>query len=219
MTLVTFTLIRHAESKANASQENKIGGHNIETQLTERGKAQSEALGNYFMKNGVVFTAAYSSTAVRAKKTAEICFSKMGSELAVSIDDRLLEQSPGDWEGQSRDIYERKDVRLALDTDNWTYIPGDNIKGESQYMVAIRMKSWIKEKVAESMKKDIAQHIAVFTHGLAIKFLLAELLDLDRPTAYGKANPIENASITQLCYSDGELVTPLNMRNYKEHLM
>ncbi len=75
-------------------------------------------------------------------------------------------------------------------------------------MVAIRMKSWIKEKIAESMKKDRAQHIAVFTHGLAIKFLLAELLNLDRPTAYGKANLIENASITQLCYSDGELVTP-----------
>lgn len=219
MSRITFTLVRHAESAANVDSANKIGGHNIEAQLTEKGVKQAEALGNYFLRKGVMFTAAYSSTACRTQKTAELCFKQIGCQLPLCIDPLLLEQDAGGWAGQSRDIYKRSDVRIALDTDNWNYIPGDNLPGESQKMVAERMKFWIGKKVAQLTAAGEDQHIVVFTHGLAIKFLLAELLDLDRPTAYSDVkNPVHNASITQLCFQDGKLTLPLAKRNYTKHL-
>ena len=223
MGLVTVTLIRHAESEANADvkKENKIGGHNLQAKLTKKGEEQAEALGNYFRKKGVQFTEAYSSTAVRTQMTAELCFKQMGIQLPLTTDDQLSEQSAGGWEGQSRDIYNRKDVRLALDTDNWSYIPGDDKPGESQKMVSERIKRWVDNKMArcQAEDKDKNHHIVVFTHGGAIKFLLAELLDLHRPTAYTEAaNPTANTSITQLCYKNGQLQLPLAMRNNTEHL-
>lgn len=91
---------------------------------------------------------------------------------------------------KSRTIYNRADVRLALDTDNWNYIPGDEQQGESQSMVAQRMIKWS----TYHSRSAINSNIAVFTHGLSIKFLLAEIQNLDRLTAYEM--PIDNASVT-----------------------
>lgn len=214
---IKFSLVRHAQSEANASLENKINGHNLGTKLTKRGEAQAEALGAYFKREGVAFTAAYSSTAIRTQKTAEICFRAMGCELPLSTDEQLLELDQGSWAGLYRDdIYNRADVRQALDTDNWNYIPGDDVPGESQKMVAVRMKSWIERKVDECNDDGQNHHLVVFTHGLAIKFLLAELLDSERSTAF--RNPIDNTSITELCYRDKQLVLPLTKKNNSEHL-
>ncbi len=86
---------------------------------------------------------------------------------------------------------------------------------ESQKNVADRMKSWIFHKLKEC-SLDIDHHIAVFTHGLAIKFLLAEILDLDRNTAYSGVNPIDNTSMTQFYYQNGQL--RLTERNNTTHL-
>jgi len=215
MTLVTFTLVRHSESEANASLENKIGGQNLAATLTKNGEKQAEALGTHFKNEHVVFTQAYCSTALRTQKTAEICLGTMGCNLPVYFDDQLLEQSAGGWEGQSRDIYNRSDVRQALDSDNWNYIPGDLVPGESQKMVTERMRRWVEKKVKELSAANESQHIVVFTHGLGIKFLLAVLLDLERSKAY--CMPIDNASITQLCYQDRQML-PISIINYTGHL-
>jgi broad specificity phosphatase PhoE len=216
MALVTFTLVRHSESEANASLENKIGGHNLAANLTKNGEKQAEALGTHFKNESVVFTSAYSSTALRTQKTAEICLGTMGCKLPVFVDDQLLEQSAGGWEEPSRDIYNRSDVRQALDSDNWNYIPGDLVPGESQKMVAERMRRWVEKKVEELSTANENQHIVVFTHGLAIKFLLAVLLDLERSKAY--CLPLDNASITQLCYRDRQIILPISKINYIGHL-
>lgn len=139
-------------------------------------------------------------------------------KLSIIPDFTLLEQSAGNWEGQSRDIYNRPDVRKALDTDNWNYVPGDDKPGESQKMVAERMIAWTEKILADCIVSGHNHHIAIFTHGLAIKFMLAELLNLYRPTAYSdKENPIDNASITELCYKNGMLLFPITKRNYTVH--
>ena len=88
--------------------------------------------------------------------------------------------------------------------------------GESQKMVAERMKRWVEKKVEELSTANENQHIVVFTHGLAIKFLLAVLLDLERSKAY--CMPIDNASITQLRYRDGLIILPIPIINYTGHL-
>lgn len=215
---VMFTLVRHAESEANVSTADVICGHSLGINLTPAGEEQANLLGKYFLSNDYQFTAAFSSTAQRTQRTAQLCFKAMGRELSLVVDERLLEQSPGGWEGKSRDIYKRPDVRLALDTDNWSYVPGDETPGESQQMVAERMVNWIKEKVDELSVVQRKHHLVVFTHSLAIKYLLTELLNLDRPTAYSNVNPVDNASITQLCYRNRKLVLPLAKRNYVQHL-
>jgi broad specificity phosphatase PhoE len=106
-------------------------------------------------------------------------------------------------------------VRQALDSDNWNYIPGDLVPGESQKMVTERMRRWVEKKVKELSAANESQHIVVFTHGLGIKFLLAVLLDLERSKAY--CMPIDNASITQLCYQDRQML-PISIINYTGHL-
>ncbi len=52
----------------------------------------------------------------------------MKCQLPIITDERLLEQSHGDWVGLSRDIYNRSDIRSALDTNNWEYVSGDIVK-------------------------------------------------------------------------------------------
>jgi broad specificity phosphatase PhoE len=217
--IVTITLIRHGESETNADLEDKIGGRSNHVKLTERGEAQARALGDYFKRKGVQFTAAYSSTAARTQRTAEICFAEMGNKLPILLDDQLLERSAGDWEGKFRkDTYGREKVQLALKADTWNFIPGDDILGESHKMAAERMKHWVETKMAQCKATSEKQHIVVFTHSLAIKMLLAEILDLDRSTAHSdNVNPINNTSVTQLCYEGGRLL-PIVIRNDTTHL-
>jgi broad specificity phosphatase PhoE len=216
---INFYLIRHGESEANVSLENKIVGRSVDVPLTSNGRSHAIKTGEFFKNQGIKFDAVYSSPANRTLKTGRLCLRAMDVNMHITMDERILEQDQGGWQGLSREIYKREDVRSALDNDNWTYIPGDELPGESQKMVGYRMKAWINSKVTEYSKHKSNINIAVFTHALAIKFLLAELLDLDRKTAYtDTVNPIKNASITVLTFINGNLVLPLKMRNYVEHL-
>jgi broad specificity phosphatase PhoE len=214
MVQLAISLVRHAESEANAGP-NVICGQNIPNKVSALGKKQAQALGMFFKKEGVKFSGAYSSTAVRTQKTAKHCFSKMECKMELFTDPQLLERDAGDFAGLSRDIYKNDEtLKKSLQTDNWNFIPGYVNKGESQKQVAERMKKWIDCKVSEFGRSDKDQHIIVFTHGLAIKCLLAELLDLERSTVY--QIPIDNASITQLLYQAGEI--KVSMVNNTDHL-
>jgi broad specificity phosphatase PhoE len=207
MAKITIYFIRHAESEANASDKDLIGGHNLDVKLTPKGKMQAQALGVAFKQQGITFTKAYSSTAVRTQETAKTCFEAMGCNLTLSTTERLLEHDAGDWAGQSRAIYQRLDVRKDFDTDPWHRISGDVVLGESQEMVAIRITKWVQELNASFADSEEEQHIAVFTHGLAIKCFIADQLNLDKMTAVShKVNPVDNASITQFCYQNNALV-------------
>ena len=213
---VNFYLVRHGESVANVSSDNRIMGRSVDVELTSDGESQAMKTGKFFKENGIMFDAIYSSTAVRTLETARLCLEAMDVSMHINVDERILELDQGGWQGLSREIYKRDDVRKALEHDNWNYIPGDDQPGESQKMVADRMKSWIQTKINEHSENESNQNILVFTHGLAIKFLLAELLDLDRSTAY--KDTIDNASITLLTFTDGDLNLPLKMRNNTGHL-
>ena len=180
---VNFYFIRHAESTSNVDKRNLIGGNNWEVKLTSLGVKQAIALGKKFLKERVKFTEIYTSSAVRAKETARISLEILGYSGPRSETSRLLEQTQGGWNGKSKDIYKRLDVRKALDRDNWNYVPGDNIPGESSKMVADRMIFWLKEVLKNYSTDPNIHNIAVYSHGLAIKFMLAELADLDRKTA------------------------------------
>ena len=79
----------------------------------------------------------------------------------------------------------------------------------SQYSVAQRMRTWMDHVASESDGT-----IAVFTHGHAIRFLLAGYFGLDKRSAY-KA-PMENTSITRIKYENG--VPTCIVQNDTKHL-
>lgn len=201
-------LIRHAESMANIGPDN-IGGRNPETPLTAKGIEQAKSLGEHFKKENVHFSQVYTSTAIRAQETAQHCLEQMGAASMWEATDSLSEQDAGDWVGKSRAIYQRPDVRQALDSDNWSFVPGDNIKGESQQAVAQRLKEWLEKMAIQG------QTIAAFTHGNAIKYTLADLFGMSRKDAF--KIPIDNTSITILRYQEGKWF--LEVQNSLPHHM
>jgi broad specificity phosphatase PhoE len=220
---ITFNFVRHAQSELNL-HGNLIGGSSVEIPLTEKGESQATVLGEYFAKNGVHFDEAYCSTAVRTQQTAKFCFKAMSCQMLWHCHEELSEQSLGDWEKKLRSlIYERSEVKLNYKYNNWKFIPGDEIKGESQKQVGQRMANWIKQIVLSSDNMDIEKNIVVFSHGSAIKNMLATLFKSDpnwkryvpefkegehieeKNPKFNNASKqsIENASITQVQYADG----------------
>jgi broad specificity phosphatase PhoE len=215
-TVCTVYVIRHAESEANVGPD-VITGHNLDGALTEKGIVQAQKLGKYFKQENIVFSKAYASTAKRAHETAKLSIEKMEADLELEVDELLLEQSPGDWVGKPRSIYKRPDVRQALDATGWNFVPGDEKKGESQKDVAIRMIGWLDKTVKMLPCDSKEQNIVVFTHGNAIKYLLAELFNRDRATAF--KIPIDNTSITLLRCENGKWSLDEKAQNWRPHLV
>ena len=180
-------LVRHGETIINKHQK-YTGGHSIAIELDQNGIDQAQALGDYLKKLTIPFDYFYCSTTTRAQKTLEYCFPSQ----EYIVTDELLEVNQGDWEGKLKDeIYGREDVVLGLKQDNWNFVPGDLRKGESQYHVAQRMKTWITAVARKHKNK----RVIAFTHGSSIKFLLADLSNCtDKSTAF--KTPIDNTSIT-----------------------
>ena len=155
-------LVRHAESEMNVIQDEIISGRSNWAELTSKGISQAKNLGKYFLENNFSFDKIYSSPAIRTQQTARYCLEEM-KELRrpIELDEQILELSQGDWEGKNRaSIYQRPDISKILEKDNWKLIPGDKIYGESQKMVADRMKYWI-ERISDKHKDG---KILAFTH-------------------------------------------------------
>lgn len=195
---LTLYLVRHAETEVNLG--NRIGGQSNWAELTENGKRQAQALGHLFKEEKIQFDDVYSSPAVRTQQTARYCFETMYGQqnnAKPTLTKKIMELDQGDWEGKIRnEVYKREDVRKNLDNNNWKFLPGDKVKGESQFQVAMRMKNWLMKLIQCSSGKDII----AFSHGLAIKFLLTELFDFDRSTAF--QIPIDNTSVTVIRYEE-----------------
>ncbi|MCC7569878.1 histidine phosphatase family protein [Candidatus Micrarchaeota archaeon] len=194
-------LIRHAESEANASPMNKfIGGRSNWAELTPRGISQAKALGENLRMENVFFKAVFCSPAIRTQQTARYCFEAMGISPNIQLESRIIELDQGDWVGKQREkVYSIPEVRFALDEDCWNFIPGDIIKGESQRAVATRMKEWFNFITGEYSEGIVV----AFTHGVAIKCLLANIYHFDKNLAY--SIPIDNVSTTQLNCVNGEI--------------
>lgn len=213
---VLIHLIRHAQSLSNVDQRNLIGGHDLQTELTPQGEFQARALGHALSDHGVIVDQVFTSSAVRTQMTAEIALDILHYSQKPIVLPELLEQDQGDWEGRSREIYNQADIIAALLDNSWDFVQGDVIKGESKRMVAERMKAAIAHIVNAYQDRPGQWHILIFTHGLAIKFLLAEILNLDKSNAW--KIPIDNTSVTQLTYVDGILSLPLAKINNTDHL-
>ena len=162
MSTLRIILVRHAESTANVDPLNRIGGRNVDIELTERGIEQALELGDRL--RNLSFNRIYSSPTARTLSTCRLS-TWLDPDCITS---ELLEADSGDFTGLSRDVYNRPEIREQLDADSWNFIPGFDIKGESPSQVANRMLKWLDSIVATN---STSETILVFTHCLAIKYI------------------------------------------------
>jgi broad specificity phosphatase PhoE len=92
--IYNFVFLRHGESIGNA--QSRWQGQS-DYALTEKGRAQAQALAKRWKSEGMKFDLIIASPLVRAKETAEIIASTLGED--VEVDPILLERHIGEMEG------------------------------------------------------------------------------------------------------------------------
>lgn len=186
--MTEFLFIRHGEAANNTAPE-RIGGQRIDAPLTEKGRRQAEALGQYLHSHAVDPQAVFSSGAVRSNETAQLALAKAGISRPVQHDLRLLEMAQGDYEDRLRaEVYTPETITRYTLTSLEGALPG----GESIADVQRRMLAFLEETTALHPEGTIL----VFGHGLAIRALAGALRGFDKANILAEITP--NASLTSI---------------------
>lgn len=161
--MTTIYLIRHAEAEGNLY---RIAQGQHDSNLTDRGWRQVEALARRFAD--IHIDAVYSSDLYRTRATASAIYKPKGLPLRRSPG--LREIYVGDWEQRTWGDIARRTPEAMADfgsrMDRWS-IPG----AETPAQVLSRIRAAVENIVRENPGKTVA----VFSHGYAIRLLLANL--------------------------------------------
>jgi broad specificity phosphatase PhoE len=207
---VRLYFIRHAESEVNLNLT-IIRGQCISSALSPLGNNQAVLLGKRLKYQNTKFDYIFSSTAVRAKQTAEISLEIMGIDTSkLIISDALLEQSQGAWEGLNRQscytdeiIQEMKEVHFEFSVPN----------GESLRMVQKRGVEFLEPFIEQAKQRSIEENreisIAIFTHGNFIRSVLQYYLQ--STPRYAWLFGQNNTAITEILFNQhGTSLVKLN---------
>lgn len=184
--MTEFLFVRHGEATTNVIPD-RIGGRSAAAPLTEKGRVQAGLLGEYLLATDTLPDVVFSSGAVRADTTAALALASAGARRSVTYDDRLLEMSQGDFEGELRTIaytpenIERYDIRSMTGK-----FPG----GESMNDVQQRMLAFVNDRTQEYPE----QRILVFGHGLAIRALTGAIRGIEKQAFLAEVT--DNVSLT-----------------------
>jgi len=161
--MTTIYLIRHAEAEGNLY---RIAQGQKNSLLTDRGWRQVQALEQRFAD--VHIDAIYSSDLYRTCATASAIYKPKGLPLQRRAG--LREISVGDWEQHTwGEIYRMDPVQMDNFSNHLTLWHTNG--AETPYQVLERVQKTLKEIAAENDGKTVA----VFSHGYAIRLLLATL--------------------------------------------
>ena len=190
--MTTLYLIRHAEAEGNLY---RIAQGQHESILTDRGWRQVQALERRF--EGVHIDAVYTSDLYRTCATASaICRPR---DLKPIRRKDLREICVGDWEQRTwGEIYRRTPVQMAdfsTHPERW-YVEG----AETPAQVRDRMLAALQDIAAENDGKTVA----VFSHGYAIRMVLAALQGMTLAEA-GTTPHGDNTAVSLLEASHGVL--------------
>ncbi len=186
-------LFRHAESDWNLNKQHLIGGRSKHTPLSEKGEEQSYRLGLWIANRELKPDVVYFSPAVRTLETGRIALETAGILHEGIVDDRLQEMSQGQYEGTVRaEIYNQERKARAI-------AEGKDFKletAESINDVAFRKGAWSEE----ARSRNGHHVIFAFTHGLAIRCYVGDLLGWSRDEIL--AHETDNASATEIDFAD-----------------
>ena len=198
----SLTLVRHAESEANAA--GRWQGH-TDAPLTGRGRAQAVRLA----ATAPPFDAVYTSPLSRARDTAAVLADRAGCDVVVRED--LMEMAFGSWEGL------RPDEVALRDPDAWAaiYDEGRDLPrggdGETFGIAGTRVTAALDEISAAHP----GGRAAVVSHGGALRAYAAALLGIDFADRHRIAAP-RNTATARLVF--GERRTALADWNLAAHL-
>ena len=202
--MTTIYLIRHAEAEGNLY---RIAQGQHESSLTDRGWRQVRALERRFA--GVPIDAVYASDLYRTRATATaVC---RPGNLPLHRCPGLREICVGDWEGRTWGDIARTTPEAMADfgrrMDRWA-IPGAETPAE--------VLARVKTAVEDIARANPGKTLALFSHGYAIRLLLANLQGISlRDT--GEKSPTGDNTAVSLLEWDGEALRVVFM-NDNRHL-
>ena len=190
--MTSIYLIRHAEAEGNLY---RIAQGQYDSILTDRGWRQVRALEERF--RDIHIDAVYSSDLYRTCATASAICGPKGLPLHRRRD--LREICVGDWEQRTwGDIYRRWPEQMEYFSSQFTKWHAEGAETAAQ--VRDRVMAAIREIAAENEGKTVA----VFSHGYAIRLLLATLQGYDLEAA-GQTPHGDNTSVSLLEGDDNQL--------------
>ena len=143
--------VRHGETVWNV--ENKICGA-TDSPLTDKGRSQAKELGEHIAEQDIQFDEILYSPLSRAKDTALI-ISEV-TKIPARVEQRLIEQNFGKWEGTPRN-----GVDFKADKENFVT---DYEGGESMLRLCQRIYNLLDDIKAESTEKT---YLLVAHNGIA----------------------------------------------------
>ena len=193
-----FYFIRHGESESNATP-GFAAGANHDAPLTGLGEKQATLLGKRLLAEGVKFDLVYSSTLVRAEKTARLMLDAMGEPDRdfPKVDDIMEQQMPG-WRGVPLEEAFTTDVMLYRAAKGPDFVPPE---GESLRMVQRRISAWLEREIIynedlTSRPQDLK--IAVVGHGQSSRCLFQYIMGFRDSLLWQLA--IDNTSIGRFVF-------------------
>ena len=187
-------LIRHAEPL----EERRSQGESADPPLSERGRKQAEAVGEWLSKQPI--DRVISSPALRARATAEPVARRM--QIEVVVDPRLRDANAG------ADTYVPLEVDKARDAP--AYQARIEAYRSSPLLAAISHR--VNEALDEWASRCAGERVAVFCHGSVVNVFAARVLGLDRWTVLEPG--YASAHRFMISRSGGRSVASLNETAY-----
>ncbi len=204
-----FYFIRHGESESNATP-GFAAGANFDAPLTDLGETQATLLGKRLLEEGVKFDLVYSSTLVRAEKTARLMLDAMGEpDRDYPKVEAIMEQQMPGWRGVPIEEVNTPEIMLYRAAKGPDFVPP---QGESLRMVQRRISGWLEREIIyneslASKPQDLT--IAVVGHGQSSRCLFQYIMGFRDSLLMQLA--IDNTSVSRFIFdSRGWSVVRLN---------
>ena len=183
----TVILIRHGETLGNRHRQYQA----YDTPLSDAGREQARRLAERLAAE-VGVDALYTSDLERTRETAAILGQRLG--LAAVPSAALRELDVGDWKGQTYETVEATSpggLRAWIGRGGQESLPGPN--GESAADLLRRAGGFLEDAI----ERHPGQRIALVTHGLTLRVLLALCDGRDPVEALGDSTfSVGNTSVS-----------------------
>ena len=174
--MINLILVRHGQSQWNL--ENKFTGWK-DIPLTEKGIFEAKQAGQLIKKNKIVFDKIFSSTLIRANKTAEIAVREAemfnlfnNDELIYTRDQSLNERDYGDLVGLNKAETAEKFGKDQVHIWRRSYdTPPPN--GESLKNVVDRVSPYFNNKIEPLLFNN--KNILIVAHGNSLRAIMIKV--------------------------------------------
>lgn len=179
-----LVLLRHGQSQWNL--ENKFTGfHNVD--LTDQGVAEAKNAGEKIKDAGITFDQAFTSTLMRANRTAKLALTSAGQEDLIDsmiAHDDLRERDYGDLTGldkdQTREKYGEEQVHIWRRSYDTRPPGGECLKD----VVENRVQPYFTANIKPLM--DEGKNLLVAAHGNSLRAMLI-ILGVETPDTINDA--------------------------------